>query len=164
MRYPFEGSVGRARQVALFAVFYLTYFGLLLLLTRPPFKLSTNAAGAVTALSLWSTVVLIVGNRAWSGQLSLRDYANLYSAADLAFLSFGGNCLIALGSGLPDSAFFGLMLLSLLPCLALGTVTRRVLFSPEEWAGVAPGTGTIGHRHRAQTRCRPESAPRGHDP
>lgn len=127
----------RARLLGVMIPSLIVFAALTVLLIRGPFDLSTNAAQAVSGGCVWSIIVLIIGYRAGGKFLRLEDYAELQHASIFMLLNAGSECVAVFAGGLQDRAWFGLMILSMLPCLALAAIARRALFSQEEWTAVA---------------------------
>ena len=127
----------RARPLCMMIPSLIVFAALTVLLIGYPFNLSSSAAQAISGGCVWSIIVLIIGQRAGDKFLRLEDYADLQHASTCMLLNAGASCIFVFAGGLQDRAWFGLMMLSTLPCLAIGTITRRALFSQEEWATVA---------------------------
>ena len=121
------------RRLCCFGAILLGYGGLALALSSARIGLQTSAAEAVGGITVWSIVILIVGNRSADGWLSLQDHADLYLMAVFLLVQASGQVLAAAGSLIPDRAWPILLVLSALPPLAIGTIVRRALFSAEEW-------------------------------
>lgn len=127
----------RARQIYGCIAVLVVFAALAMLLARAPFGLSTSAAQAVSGGLVWSIIVLIVGNRTEGDILTLEDHVDLYRMSAAVLLQVGPQWVAVFASDFQDRAWFVLMMLSMLPCLALATITRRALFSPQEWASAA---------------------------
>ena len=126
-----------ARPWRTFVPIIILFFVIALLLTRNPFNLSTSLAQAISGVSVWSTIILIIGFRVGEKILNLEDYVQLQQAGTIILMNVGPSFIAAFASDMQEKAWFPLMILSMLPCFALATITRRALFSKEEWKAAA---------------------------
>ncbi|TXM69370.1 hypothetical protein [Methylobacterium sp. WL120] len=127
----------KARPLGVLIPILIVFTALTVLLIGYPFNLSSSAAQAISGGCVWSIIVLIIVHRAGDKFLRLEDYADLQHMSTFMLLNAGASCVVVLTDGMQLRAWFGLMVLSTLPCLALTTITRRALFSQEEWTAVA---------------------------
>lgn len=114
---------------------------------RDVFAVEGSTASILTGTIAWSACVFIVGDRIGRTKLTLKDYSDLHglSGAVLVVPAFEVlSMVLRLPSG-PDLLVMGL---AFFPVMALQTLTRRILFSPEEQDSLKAERTRLRHARR----------------
>lgn len=135
-----------ARRIAIFTAggaVQLLGYGIL----RSRLDISGATAAILTGITVWSACLFLIGNRIGHAKLTIKDYADLHglSVAALVVPTFEGLCMLLRQPSGPSLLVVGF---AFFPIMALQTLTRRILFSPQEQDSLEAERVRLRHAQR----------------